>query len=332
MKTNYILSLWLILALLAFEPAGKAQDAPKAEKDAAPTAVSVESSASPLENVTLATDVKWTIKISVPEGCALPSAPIPKKWGAWTIAASETLQTSPTTHEIRLTLRPTKLGDQVVPAFPVYYQDKSGKPGCAEVKPFNVKVVSKVAKSEDNLKGMGSENSLLDVKKNLLPYIIASLAALIVIVMIWSAFFKRKKSSKSEKPKSPYELAMERMKALLESGLAHRDVKMFYVELTGIVREFIERTTLINAPELTTEEFLYKISQGNVFSDVERIRLKHFLESADMVKFAQHDPGEAGINTAIHNAEAFICIEMEQETQEDSELGIRSEELSQSAS
>jgi hypothetical protein len=101
---------------------------------------------------------------------------------------------------------------------------------------------------------------------------------------------------------------------------------MFYVDLTGIVREFIERTTLINAPELTTEEFLYKISQGNVFSDVERIRLKHFLESADMVKFAQHDPGEAGINTAIHNAEAFICIEMEQETQEDSELGVRSEE------
>ena len=78
MKLNYILSLWLILALLAFEPAGWAQDAPKAEKDATPTAVSVESSASPLENVTLATDVKWTIKVNVPEGYALPSAQIPK--------------------------------------------------------------------------------------------------------------------------------------------------------------------------------------------------------------------------------------------------------------
>ena len=320
---NFKNFLLLFITLLSLTSLGAAQDDSKTELGAAPSAVSVESFVSPMENVTLATDIKWTIKVTLPEGCALPTASIPQKWGVWTIASSETLQTSPTTHEIRLTLRPTKLDEQVVPAFPVYYLDKSGKPGCVEVKSFNIKVISNVPQSEDNLKGMGSQNDLLDLKKNLLPYIIAALTALIVIIMIWSAFFKRKKSSAAKKAKSPYELAMERMKTLLESDLVHRDVKMFYVELTEIVREFIERTTLINAPELTTDEFLYKISQSKVFSDVERIRLKHFLESADMVKFAKYDPGEDGINTAVHNAEAFICIEME-EKQEGDELGVKS--------
>ncbi|MBR0237079.1 MAG: hypothetical protein IJQ39_03205 [Thermoguttaceae bacterium] len=325
MKTNYILSLWLILALLAVEPAGMAQDAAKTGKDATPSAVSVESSISPQENVTLATDVKWTIKVNLPEGYVLPPVTIPKKWGVWTIAASETLQTSPTTHEIRLTLRPTKLGERPVPTFPVFYKDKSGKPGCVEVKSFNIDVVSKVPKNAANLKGMESQNDLVAIRKKMLPYILAALAVMVILIVIWAAFFKRKKLSEAETPKSPYEVAMERIKALMESGLAYRDVKMFCVELTNIVREFIEKTTSINAPELTTEEFLYKISQSNIYTDAECVQLKHFLEMADMVKFAKYDPGEACRNMA-KSAEAFICMEMEKKAQEKSELEVRSEE------
>lgn len=310
MKINYILSLWLFLALLAVQPAGRAQDAAKTGKDASPSAVTVESSFLPKENVTLATDVKWTIKVNLPEGYALPSVEMPKNWGTWTIAASETLQTSPTSHEIRLTLRPTKLGKQVVPDFPVNYKDKSGKPGYVEVKSFNIDVVSKVHNAS-NLRGMESQNDPIAIRKMILPYILAALVGMVIVVLMWSTFFKRKQTSEAETPQNPYELAMERIKALMDSGLAQRDVKMFCVELTNIVREFIEKTTSINAPELTTEEFLNEISQSNIFTEAECVQLKHFLELADMVKFAKYDLGETCRNMA-KSAVAFIRIEREQ--------------------
>ena len=306
------LSIWLTALALVSCAIAQTKDSVTESNANANSAVTVESTTSSLENVTLASDVKWTITVHVPEGCILPPAPLPSKWGNWVVASSEIQQTSPTTHEFQLVLRPTKIGKQVIPAWPIYYQDRSGKPGYVEVKPLEVNVISNLAANEKNLNGLESDNDLLQNRKKILPYIFYAIAAIIIIIFIWSAFFNQKKSSEKEKTKSPYELAMERMKTLLESGLAHRDVKLFFVELTGIVREFIERTTLINAPELTTEEFLHQISQGNVFSDVEQIRLKHFLESADMVKFAKYDPGEAGINEAITKAEDFICIKMEQ--------------------
>jgi len=46
---------------------------------------------------------------------------------------------------------------------------------------------------------------------------------------------------------------------LAASGLMETDVKVYFVELTAIVRRYIERTTGIRAPEQTTEEFLCEI-------------------------------------------------------------------------
>ena len=45
----------------------------------------------------------------------------------------------------------------------------------------------------------------------------------------------------------------EELHQLSHSGLADSDVKRFYVELTAIVRRYIERTTGIRAPEQTTK-------------------------------------------------------------------------------
>ena len=60
---------------------------------------------------------------------------------------------------------------------------------------------------------------------------------------------------------TPAELAKLELRRLRESDLAGRDVKLFYVELTAIVRRYIERTKGIHAPEQTTQEFLQEISR-----------------------------------------------------------------------
>jgi hypothetical protein len=118
----------------------------------------------------------------------------------------------------------------------------------------------------------------------------------------------RRRRQREEKPLSPQELAYLELDALLQEHLSESDVKLFYVRLTGIVRRFIERTTGIHAPEQTTEEFLYEIGRGQVFSGAERDRLKWFLESADLVKFAAQEPIAGDIETTFQRAKAFLGL------------------------
>lgn len=85
---------------------------------------------------------------------------------------------------------------------------------------------------------------------------------------------------------SPIERAWVELDRLVKKGLPGRGrYKDFYVELTMVVRRYIQRQYGVKAPNLTTEEFLRneriaELSKGRVEN------LKAFLESADLVKFA----------------------------------------------
>ena len=92
----------------------------------------------------------------------------------------------------------------------------------------------------------------------------------------------------------------------IEQELSERDVKLFYVELTGVVRRYIERTTGIHAPEQTTEEFLNEIGARSDFPLVESRRLQQFLQSADLVKFARFKPTQDDAETHLRTAETLV--------------------------
>ena len=86
---------------------------------------------------------------------------------------------------------------------------------------------------------------------------------------------------------SPIERAMYELEVLLKKGLPGRGFfKDFYVELTMVVRRYIERRHEVRAPNLTTDEFLRAARENPAFSREAIAELKNFLESADMVKFA----------------------------------------------
>ncbi len=86
---------------------------------------------------------------------------------------------------------------------------------------------------------------------------------------------------------SPIERARVELDRLVKSSLpAKGKFKDFYVELTMVVRRYIQRKYSIKAPHLTTEEFLALVSSENGTACPSPEQLKDFLESADMVKFA----------------------------------------------
>ena len=137
---------------------------------------------------------------------------------------------------------------------------------------------------------------------------------LLVVIAIgatlsWWLWHIRRRQAVEATMLSPQELAYLELERLLAEDLAATDVKLFYVELTGVVRRYIERTTGIRAPEQTTEEFLREINGTAVFPPDEGQRLADFLESADLVKFAAFEPGREDVEESFRRAKAFIRLD-----------------------
>ena len=109
---------------------------------------------------------------------------------------------------------------------------------------------------------------------------------------------------------SPIERAWVELDRLLKKGLPGRGrYKDFYVELTMVVRRYIQRKYGIKAPHLTTEEFLSEIAHdasrvSSLPSNV--LSLRKFLESADMVKFAGVEATPEMADSATDSAKNYL--------------------------
>jgi hypothetical protein len=132
----------------------------------------------------------------------------------------------------------------------------------------------------------------------------AAAAAVVAAVIVWRR--RRRRIQQSAVSLSPGELAYLELQQLLENQEAQEDVKLFYVELTAIVRRYIERTKGIHAPEQTTQEFLYEIGRRSDFPAEESRRLRSFLEAADLVKFAAHQPRKEDVEESFRRAQVFV--------------------------
>jgi hypothetical protein len=118
----------------------------------------------------------------------------------------------------------------------------------------------------------------------------------------------------------PADRAMLELQRLLGRNLPTRGLfKEFYIELTMVVRRYIERTRGIRAPGQTTQEFLAVAVDHPSFTPEVVAKLKTFLESADLVKFAGQKATTEMTDTATDRARTYIR-EDSQRTQE----GVRS--------
>ena len=109
---------------------------------------------------------------------------------------------------------------------------------------------------------------------------------------------------------SPIERAMLELDRLLKKGLPGRGrYKDFYVELTMVVRRYIQRRHAVRAPNLTTDEFLRAAAENPAFSREALAELKQFLESADMVKFAGVEATPEMADAATDKAKDYLTTD-----------------------
>ena len=106
---------------------------------------------------------------------------------------------------------------------------------------------------------------------------------------------------------SPIERAWVELDRLLKKGLPGRGrYKDFYVELTMVVRRYVQRKYGIKAPHLTTEEFFAQLQNTNTQTLDNSNTLRRFLESADLVKFAGVEATPEMADEATDSAKGYL--------------------------
>ncbi len=86
--------------------------------------------------------------------------------------------------------------------------------------------------------------------------------------------------------------SLRRLKKLEEKDyISQQQYDRLHVELSGVLRYFVENRFGLKAREQTTEEFIREIRYSPHFSTEQQAILQQFLELADLVKFATYNPG-----------------------------------------
>jgi len=107
--------------------------------------------------------------------------------------------------------------------------------------------------------------------------------------------------------KSAYHEAIGRLRSLEARGAPDTETAdSWFVELSAIVRGYLEHRYDIRAPELTTEEFLQAASRAPELTSAHRTQLSQFLERCDRVKFAGYRPDSNESIDTLAAARAFI--------------------------
>lgn len=127
-----------------------------------------------------------------------------------------------------------------------------------------------------------------------------------------------------ERRMSPRERAFAELDRLLRRNLVSKRLyKDFYIELTMVVRRYIERAHLIHAPEQTTQEFLAAAARHPHFHPASLAQLKEFLESADLIKFAGQEATPKLADEAVSSAKEYV----EKDAMNDDKAGIQTSEV-----
>ena len=138
------------------------------------------------------------------------------------------------------------------------------------------------------------------------------LSALLLIVLVIAAFYlnsrlKHTLSIKAPKPLTAAQLANKKLNELRDKKLWQQGkVKAYYIELTDIIRDYLESIYKIQAHEQTSDEIFASLHQHKLPPGAIDI-LKKILPQADLVKFAKLEPTSTANEQCLDDAIQLIA-------------------------
>jgi len=222
-------------------------------------------------------------------------------------------------------LRADLVGSYVLPQVEVKYREKSGaKEKSATTSKIFIEVKSVLPKD-------GSAKDIRDIKPisrpdyGMSPYlwIGGGLVALVLMAAIALGIGLKRRKSKENIMPLPHEAAYSALEKLRRMNLDDpKEIRLFYFELSGILRAYIEARFGLNATDLTSQEILARIKYYPGLGNEERVLLRSFLLGTDEVKFAGKMPSEKDIEENYEEALQVIqrttVEQVAEETNDDS--------------
>ena len=213
----------------------------------------------------------------------------------------------------RYTLQVSMSGRQRIPRLRVEFLDERGPDGASRAKelltdelPFVVASVLPEGQPLDELRPARIALAELEgpwLERNW-PWLALG-AVVLAGVGAGVALWRRRAEERARL--TSFDRAIARLERLEGRGLPRADAAdAWYVELSDIVRRYIEERFALRAPELTTEEFLLVAGRSADLTPVHRELLSEFLATCDRVKFARYSPGEEESQGALAVARRFL--------------------------
>ena len=213
------------------------------------------------------------------------------------------------------TLQASASGRQRIPSLRIEFTDnRPDRPADAGTsareiltEPLSIQVTS-VLPSEDLATQLKPKREILSARKRSssvqIGLIVGTILCVIASVLFW-LWVRRTKRERS--PESAYDIAVRQLSQLETRGLPEaEEIDVWYVELSSIIRNYLEDRYHVRAPELTTEEFLREAKQSEELTEEHRTLLSSFLEGCDRVKFAGYFPQQDESSAAFVAAKQFV--------------------------
>jgi hypothetical protein len=173
---------------------------------------------------------------------------------------------------------------------------------------------------------LGDQPDIRDIKDLILPaydyrpLAVTSTVIGVISLMLWVGYGIRQRYRKLDLPlEMVIDYLSESLRRLddLEAKdyISRQQHERLHVELSAILRYYIENRFGLRAREQTTEEFIREIRYDPHFATEQQAILQQFLGLADLVKFATYDPGSDASRDAMNTVRYFI--ESTRKTNED---------------
>ena len=124
-----------------------------------------------------------------------------------------------------------------------------------------------------------------------------------VVIILWR---RRIILAKPVPEETPAKIALRALEGIEQDVSIKNDINRFYVEVSSIVRRYIDRQFGLNAPEQTSEEFLSLAETSRAFDSDNQRTLERFLQACDAVKFAKAKPAPEDTHYIIETARGFV--------------------------
>lgn len=209
-----------------------------------------------------------------------------------------------------LHLQPTRLGDVEIASFRVEGKRAGVEaPVVATTPALTVKVDSVLAGHSAEVEAPAPP---FPPRFPWLPWTFGVLGAvaLLALVLWWRRRPGRRRPADDEVRLPAHVTALRALSRLRHaSRLTAEEIDAFYVEVSRILRGYLEERFGLHAPERTTDEFLAELNaqgQASPLDGRQRGALGGFLRQCDLVKFARAQPGVDVHEESLRTAEELV--------------------------